>query len=111
MAAWAERRLRGQSSHPVVTEVLPVNGSREALFGLRQASVDSQPPWPPRLSSRPNLVLPEFYEGAALLAGARPFLPHTLCRECFRMDWSRVPDDLWEQVNLAYVCSPGNPIR
>jgi hypothetical protein len=51
----------------------------------------------------------QIYEGAALLAGARPFFLNTLPENDFKMDWSRVPEDLWEQVNLVYVCSPGNP--
>jgi N-succinyldiaminopimelate aminotransferase len=51
----------------------------------------------------------QIYVGAALLAGARPFFLNTLPENGFRMDWSRVPEDLWETVSLIYVCSPGNP--
>jgi N-succinyldiaminopimelate aminotransferase len=105
MAAWAQRRY-GVTLDPA-TEVLPVNGSREALFAFAQASVDSS------RHGRRVIVSPnpfyQIYEGAALLAGARPFFLNTLPENAFRMDWSRVPDDLWEQVNLVYVCSPGNP--
>jgi succinyldiaminopimelate aminotransferase apoenzyme (EC 2.6.1.17) len=105
IAAWANRRY-GVELDPA-REVLPVNGSREALFAFAQASVDSS------RHGRRVIVSPnpfyQIYEGAALLAGARPFFLNTTADNGFRMDFSRVPDDLWEQVNLVYVCSPGNP--
>jgi len=105
IAAWAERRY-GVKFDPA-TEVLPVNGSREALFAFAQASVDSSRHGR-RVVISPNPFY-QIYEGAALLAGARPFFLNTLPDNDFKMDWSRVPADLWEQVNLVYVCSPGNP--
>jgi N-succinyldiaminopimelate aminotransferase len=105
IAAWAQRRY-GVALDPA-TEVLPVNGSREALFAFAQASVDSSRHGR-RVVISPNPFY-QIYEGAALLAGARPFFLNTLPENGFRMDWSRVPEDLWEQVNLFYVCSPGNP--
>jgi len=105
IAAWARRRY-GVTLDPM-TEVLPVNGSREALFAFAQASVDSS------RHGRRTIISPnpfyQIYEGAALLAGARPFFLNTLPENGFAMDWSRVPDDLWQTVNLVYVCSPGNP--
>jgi len=105
IAAWAERRY-GVKLDPA-TEVLPVNGSREALFAFAQASVDSSRHGR-RVVISPNPFY-QIYEGAALLAGARPFFLNTLPENGFRMDWSRVPQDLWDQVNLIYTCSPGNP--
>ncbi len=105
MANWAGRRY-GVKLDPA-TEVLPVNGSREALFAFAQASVDSSRHGR-RVVISPNPFY-QIYEGAALLAGARPFFLNTTPENGFRMDWSRVPDDLWEQVNLVYICSPGNP--
>jgi N-succinyldiaminopimelate aminotransferase len=105
IAAWAERRY-GVKLDPA-TEILPVNGSREALFAFAQASVDSSRHGR-RVVISPNPFY-QIYEGAALLAGARPFFLNTLPENGFRMDWSKVPEDLWEQVNLVYVCSPGNP--
>lgn len=105
IAAWAQRRY-GVKLDPA-TEVLPVNGSREALFAFAQASVDSSRHGR-RVIISPNPFY-QIYEGAALLAGARPFFLNTLPENGFAMDWSRVPEDLWEQVNLVYVCSPGNP--
>ncbi len=105
IAAWAERRYG--VTLDAATEVLPVNGSREALFAFAQASVDSSRHGR-RVVISPNPFY-QIYEGAALLAGARPFFLNTLPENGFRMDPSKVPEDLWEQVNLVYVCSPGNP--
>ncbi|MBN8759768.1 MAG: succinyldiaminopimelate transaminase [Thiobacillus sp. 65-69] len=105
IAAWVGRRY-GVALDPA-SEILPVNGSREALFAFAQASVDSSRHGR-RVVLSPNPFY-QIYEGAALLAGARPFFLNTTPDNGFRMDWSRVPDDLWEQVNLVYVCSPGNP--
>lgn len=105
ISGWATRRY-GVKLDPV-TEVLPVNGSREALFAFAQAAVDSS------RHGRRTVISPnpfyQIYEGAALLAGARPFFLNTLPENGFRMDWSRVPEDLWESISLVYVCSPGNP--
>ncbi len=105
IAHWANRRY-GVELDPA-TQVLPVNGSREALFAFAQASVDSSRHGR-RVIISPNPFY-QIYEGAALLAGARPFFLHTVADNDFRMDFSRVPEDIWAQVNLVYVCSPGNP--
>ena len=105
IANWANRRY-GVELDPA-TQVLPVNGSREALFAFAQASVDSSRHGK-RVIISPNPFY-QIYEGAALLAGARPFFLNTVANNDFRMDFSRVPDDLWPQVNMVYVCSPGNP--
>ncbi len=105
IAWWVERRFGVKLDF--ATEVLPVNGSREALFAFAQASVDSSRHGR-RVVISPNPFY-QIYEGAALLAGARPFFLNTLPENGFSMDWTKVPEDLWEQVNLAYVCSPGNP--
>ncbi len=105
IASWVRRRY-GVTLDPA-SEVLPVNGSREALFAFAQAAVDAT------RHGRRTVISPnpfyQIYEGAALLAGARPFFLNTLPENGFRMDWSRVPEDLWESVSLVYVCSPGNP--
>jgi N-succinyldiaminopimelate aminotransferase len=105
IAAWVRRR-HGVALDPA-TQVLPVNGSREALFAFAQAAVDST------RHGRRTVVSPnpfyQIYEGAALLAGARPFFLNALPENGFRMDWARVPADLWETISLVYVCSPGNP--
>ena len=105
IANWAHRRY-GVELDPA-TQVLPVNGSREALFAFAQASVDSSRHGR-RVIISPNPFY-QIYEGAALLAGARPFFLNTVAENDFRMDFSRVPEDVWPQVSLVYVCSPGNP--
>ncbi len=88
------------------TQVLPVIGSREALFAFAQAVID-----PTRHVKRvlaPNPFY-QIYEGAALLAGAKPYFLNTLPENGYRCDYARIPADLWETVQLVYVCSPGNP--
>ena len=87
-------------------QILPVNGSREALFAFAQAVID-----PTRHVKRvvsPNPFY-QIYEGAALLAGAKPYFLNTLPENGFHMDFGSVPDDLWADTHLLYVCSPGNP--
>ncbi len=95
-----------------VTQMLPVNGSREALFALTQTivnpgntgSIGYQPP----IVVCPNPFY-QIYEGAALLAGAEPyFVPSDPARN-FAQDWDSVPDAVWARTQLLFVCSPGNP--
>ncbi len=84
---------------------LPVNGTREALFAFAQAVVDR---------TRPALVLSpnpfyQIYEGAALLAGATPhFIPCT-AETGYLPDFDQVDDQTWDQCQLLFLCSPGNP--
>ena len=88
------------------SQVLPVNGSREALFAFAQAVLD-------RSKRNPVVVCPnpfyQIYEGAALLAGATPHFLNTLPEDDFAMDFAQLPVDVWERTQLVYVCSPGNP--
>ncbi|MFN6961975.1 MAG: succinyldiaminopimelate transaminase [Rhodocyclaceae bacterium] len=106
IASWIGRRY-GIPAPDAATQVLPVNGSREALFAFAQAVVA------PRRHEQPVVISPnpfyQIYEGAALLAGARPFYLNTLPECGFRMDFSRVPEAVWQLTQLVYVCSPGNP--
>jgi len=104
LAAWCQRRY-GVELDPA-TEVLPVNGSREALFAFAQAVVDPSKHKKRVVSPNPFY---QIYEGAALLAGATPYYINTTPENGFRMAWETVPEDLWETVQLIYVCSPGNP--
>jgi len=105
IARWIERRY-GLPSLDAATQVLPVNGSREALFAFAQAVVDA---------SRPDAVVVcpnpfyQIYEGAALLAGASPQFLNTLPARRFALDFAELPDDVWSRTQLTYVCSPGNP--
>ncbi len=86
-------------------EVLPVAGSREALFAFAQAVLD---PGEPGVVLLPNPFY-QIYEGAAIMAGAEPFYVPTPEANGNLPDWSQVPSDVWPRVRLAFVCSPGNP--
>jgi N-succinyldiaminopimelate aminotransferase len=103
-AAWVQRRY-GIALNPV-TQVLPVNGSREALFAFAQTVIDATKPGATVVMPNPFY---QIYEGAALLAGATPhFVPSNPARN-FAADWDSVPDEVWARTQLIYVCSPGNP--
>jgi len=105
IAAWLERRYAVPALDPA-TMVLPVNGSREALFGIAHAVVDASRPDPLVLSPNPFY---QIYEGAAYLAGASPYFVNSDPARNFAPDFSTVPDDVWARVQLLYICSPGNP--
>lgn len=103
-AAWVERRygLKLDSA----TQVLPVLGSREALFALAQTVIDPTRAGATVVSPNPFY---QIYEGAALLAGATPhFVPSDPARN-FAPDWDSVPTEVWARTQLVFVCSPGNP--
>jgi N-succinyldiaminopimelate aminotransferase len=105
IADWLVRRY-GLRTIDWKTELLPVNGSREALFAFAQAVVD-----PTRGDAAvvcPNPFY-QIYEGAALLAGAGPYYVNTLSERGFVADYDSIPEDLWRRTQLLYVCSPGNP--
>jgi N-succinyldiaminopimelate aminotransferase len=104
LTAWCQRRY-GVELDPAA-EVLPVNGSREALFAFAQAVIDPSKHKKRVVSPNPFY---QIYEGAALLAGATPYYLNTTPDNGYRMAWETVPEDLWETVQLVYVCSPGNP--
>ena len=96
-------------------QVLPVNGSREALFAFAQTVID--PRRPPLGSvgatADPVVVCPnpfyQIYEGAALLAGAQPYFAPSDPSRNFAVDWDSVPDAIWARTQMIFVCSPGNP--
>jgi N-succinyldiaminopimelate aminotransferase len=103
--AWLQRRYALELDP--ATQVLPVNGSREALFALAQTVVDaSKKPGPVVLSPNPFY---QIYEGAALLAGAEPYYVPSVPARNFAVDWDSVPAAVWERTQLVFVCSPGNP--
>ncbi len=106
-AGWLERRfgLRADSVDALAM-VLPVNGTREALFAVAQALVD-------RSARAPVVAMPnpfyQIYEGAALLAGAEPHFLNTTAATRYVPDLDAVPADVWRRCQLLYICSPGNP--
>ena len=105
ISGWIARRY-GIPAPDAKTQVLPVNGSREALFAFAQAVVNRSRPHPVVVSPNPFY---QIYEGAALLAGAEPQFINTLPEDGFRMDYAQLPEDVWQRTQLIYVCSPGNP--
>jgi N-succinyldiaminopimelate aminotransferase len=103
-AGWVQRRY-GVSLEPA-TQILPVNGSREALFAFAQTVVD--PRGGNAIVICPNPFY-QIYEGAALLAGATPhYAPSDPVRN-FNINWDGISDAVWSHTQLVYVCSPGNP--
>ncbi|WP_194721392.1 succinyldiaminopimelate transaminase [Noviherbaspirillum malthae] len=104
IAGWLERRY-GLSKIDPATQVLPVNGSREALFALAQTVID---PTRDALVMCPNPFY-QIYEGAAYLAGATPYFVNSDPARNFAPDYKSVPADVWPRVQLLYLCSPGNP--
>lgn len=110
-ASWVQRRY-GVGVDPS-TQVLPVNGSREALFAFAQTVVDPNPEGADTAAGAPWVVCPnpfyQIYEGAALLAGARPWFVAADPARNFAQDWNTVPEAVWSNTQLLYVCSPGNP--
>ena len=105
IAAWLAWRHAIPALDPA-SQVLPVNGSREALFAFAQTVVD-------RTRPAARVVMPnpfyQIYEGAALLAGAAPEFINILPENQFRFDLGQLPETTWAGVQLLYVCSPGNP--
>ena len=104
IAQWFRQRF-GLASLDAAAQVLPVNGTREALFALAQCIIDGK--------EDPLVVCPnpfyQIYEGAALLAGAgTAFLNQTPANR-FGLDLDALTKEEWSRVQLMYVCSPGNP--
>lgn len=103
--SWLERRydLKGvDAAH----HVLPVTGSREALFAFGQCVIDASRPGAKVLCPNPFY---QIYEGAALLAGAEPIFINNQANDAFASDFGAIPHSDWQNVQLVFVCSPGNP--
>jgi N-succinyldiaminopimelate aminotransferase len=103
-ADWLRQRYRVDVDP--ATQVLPVNGSREALFAFAQVAVDAG-------RADATVVCPnpfyQIYEGAALLAGARTAFANSDTARNFAADWRQIDDTTWARTQLLFVCSPGNP--
>lgn len=106
ISEWLERRY-GLAGIDPDTQVIPVNGSREALFAFTQTVID------PSSGYRPLVVSPnpfyQIYEGAAYLAGADLRFLNTLPENDYAFDYDSLSDEEWRRVQLCFVCSPGNP--
>ena len=107
IAAWLERRFKVRVSPD--TMVLPVNGTREALFSFVQAVVSQRA----GSARAPVVAMPnpfyQIYEGAALLAGAEPVFLNTTAGNRFQPDLDAVPEEVWKRCEILFLCSPGNP--
>jgi N-succinyldiaminopimelate aminotransferase len=109
IAKWLQQRYRlgtGAGAIDPATQVIPVNGSREALFAIAQAVIDTTKPDPIVVCPNPFY---QIYEGAALLAGARPVYLNNLPARNYAYAWDELPAEVWERTQLIYVCSPANP--
>lgn len=102
---WLVRRYNIPALNPE-SAILPVNGSREALFAFAQAVIDQNKSNPVVISPNPFY---QIYEGATFLAGATPYFLNTLPENNHAMDFASVPEDILKRTQLVYVCSPGNP--
>ena len=122
---WLQRRYG--LTLDAATQTLPVNGTREALFALAQTVIDPRgkpalpsaggvgdntQPWA-KPFAKPFVVCPnpfyQIYEGAAILSGARPWFVPAMPAKNFAPDWDSVPEAVWANTQLVFVCSPGNP--
>jgi len=102
---WISRRYQVPALN-AEKAIIPVNGSREALFAFAQVIIDSSKPDPVVISPNPFY---QIYEGAAFLAGAQPYFINTLPENDHVMDLGTVPEAVLKRTQLVYVCSPGNP--
>jgi N-succinyldiaminopimelate aminotransferase len=106
ISCWLEKRFHFplDTVNPE-TQVLPVSGTREALFSFAQAVVNP--------TEKPLVVMPnpfyQIYEGAALLAGAEPYYLNTTEENGYLPDFDSVSDEVWQRCALLFICSPGNP--
>ncbi|AQT58935.1 succinyldiaminopimelate transaminase [Cellvibrio sp. PSBB023] len=107
IAAWATKRFQlTPGSFTADKHVLPVNGTREALFAFAQAIIDRSKPNPLVVSPNPFY---QIYEGAAILSGAEPYFLNCTPDNNFIPDFAAVPAAVWERCQLLFICSPGNP--
>ncbi len=107
IARWLQQRFKlANGSLNPDSQILPVNGTREALFAFAQTVVDRQ-------ARNPLVLMPnpfyQIYEGAALLAGGQPFFLDCTESSDFMPDFDAVAEQTWVQCQLLYLCSPGNP--
>jgi N-succinyldiaminopimelate aminotransferase len=104
ISTWIMRRYHVETNPE--KHIIPVNGSREALFAFTQAVVNSTQP--SALVVCPNPFY-QIYEGAILLAGAEPYYLNTDADDYFNYHFTSIPDHIWQKVQMIFVCSPNNP--
>ncbi len=107
IANWLQQRFKlAADGLDPESQILPVNGTREALFAFSQAIVDCSKLEPLVLMPNPFY---QIYEGAALLAGAQPFFLNCTESSGLMPDFDAVDEKTWQRCQLLYLCSPGNP--
>jgi N-succinyldiaminopimelate aminotransferase len=103
---WLDNRFKLDGHIDCAAQILPVNGTREALFSFAQAIIDRTQPAP--LVVMPNPFY-QIYEGAAILAGTEPYYLNCTAEHNFIPDFTAVSEEVWQRCQLLYLCSPGNP--
>ncbi len=106
IADWLVRRFKLPiNSLNIEQNILPVNGTREALFAFAQAMVER--------SDRALICMPnpfyQIYEGAALLSGAEAYYYNTTAETGYLPDFTSIDDNTWRRCQIIYICTPGNP--
>ncbi len=106
IAAWLAQRFNIPTANiDAEQHILPVNGTREALFAFVQAVINS--------AAKPLVVMPnpfyQIYEGAALLAGAEPYYLNSDPANAYQAAFDSVPAEVWQRCQVLFICSPGNP--
>jgi len=108
ISSWMAKRY-AIPAPDAASQILPVNGSREALFALAQTIINPQA----CQDGSPLILCPnpfyQIYEGAAYLSGAEPYFANADPARNFAPDYQSIPESVWKRVQLLYVCSPGNP--
>lgn len=103
ISTWLKSRFSVEVDYE--TEILPVNGTREALFSFAQAVISDK--------TNPIVIMPnpfyQIYEGAALLAGASTFFCSSFETNNYLQDFESIPSETWRNTELIYICSPANP--
>ncbi len=104
IANWLKQRFHLQHID-VESQILPVSGTREALFSFVQCAIDRK--------QQSYVVMPnpfyQIYEGAALLAGAEPYFLNCTIANDYKGDFDSVPAEVWAKTAILFVCTPGNP--
>ena len=108
IANWLVNRFKVPAdSLDIEKNILPVNGTREALFAFAQAMVN-RTATDEAVVCMPNPFY-QIYEGAAFLSGAEPYFYNTTKDTNYLPDFEAIDDATWKKCQLIYICTPGNP--
>ena len=102
---WLSERFNAYNVSPE-KNVFPVSGTREGIFSFIQSAIDTS-------KKNPIIIMPnpfyKIYEGAAIMAGAKPYFVNSIESEDFKPNFNEVPDSVWQDCQLLILCSPSNP--